>query len=333
MKSLAIGCALLGLVACGSLPPFNPTTGGSSSGSSSTGKATTGTAAGANSTTGASTTGTSSGPGTTGSSTGSSTGPATSSGGTGTGSSSGNGTTSGSYIGLPCSYNSQTGVDSCAPYGYECTAEYDLAVPGTCVLPQELAICNSEVGCQTGGSPALVCTPGFMNNGKAVSICAYPCTKTSDCKESFENCQAGVCFYNFCDKGPFYGTCPVDDAGAKGQCLPFNNDGFAFCYQTGFDFEGEACNPDPDARTGAFSQCSAGNFCVSSQPSGDGGLCLPITSDGGCPLGNDAFAYYTNGDWAVCLQDCADAGPPECDYGNCYNYTPTGQQMCFPDTN
>ena len=186
MKSLAIGCSLLAFVACNSNPPPLILTSSSGSGSSTGGPTGTAAAGTTGSSTGSSTGGTSSGPGTTGSSSGGRTSTAAAS-STGT-SSGGNGTTTGSYIGLPCSYNSQTGVDSCAPYGYECTAEYDLTVPGTCVLPENLATCKANVGCQDGGNPQLQCTPGFQNNNQQISLCAYPCTHASDCAPTFQTC-------------------------------------------------------------------------------------------------------------------------------------------------
>ncbi len=232
MKLLAVGCSLLALVACSSAPPFvPPSSTGSSTGGSST--------AGANGTTGSST-GSSTGPVTSsGSSAGSSTGRKGSSTGSSTGGSStgGRGTTTGSYIGLPCTFDSVTGVDSCEPYGYECSTEYDTMDPGTCVLPQELAECQPDVGCQPGGSPALVCAAGFINSGNNIDLCAYPCKTTQDCASVREICippfgDAGpICFYDRCDSNPqtgkltppFFNRCTVDDGGDTGQCLPFDD--------------------------------------------------------------------------------------------------------------
>src|SRR5580698_2037071 len=160
MKSLAIGCSLLAFVACGTTnPPPLAVTSSSGSGSSTSGPTGTAAAGTTGSSAGTSSGGTSSGPGTTGSSTGGTSTGAASSTGSSTGTSSGgNGTTTGSYIGLPCTFNTMTGADSCQPYGYKCSAEYDTTDPGTCGLPQELVQCSQDVGCQDGGNPELICS-------------------------------------------------------------------------------------------------------------------------------------------------------------------------------
>jgi len=328
MKSFAVGCALLGIVACGNTGGTTAGAVSSTGGVSSSGARTSSGSSGASSTGAASST---SGP--TGSSTGAVNGTSTG-GSTGTtgGSSAGAGTTTGSYIGLPCTFDTQTGADSCVPFGYQCSLEYDSMDPGTCRLPTELGLCLSGVGCQDGGSPQLACTPGFTNGGKNVDVCLYPCQQTADCLSIDEYCLPGldVCFLNFCDQnshgqfvGPFYNECPVGDGGLKGQCLPLDN-GAAFCFQTGFDVTNLPCNQA--GRTGNDSQCTLGNFCVPNQAD-DGGLCMPISEDGGCPPGQQSFAYLGGVPWSECFQDCSQ-GP--CNIGTCYNITPTGQQLCLP---
>ena len=333
MRSLAVGCALLGSVACSSAPPFVPPT----SSGSSTGAPTT--TAGANGTTGGTTGGTTAG--TTAGTTGSSTGRMTSSGGGTTGTSSGgNGTTSGSYIGLPCTYNTTTYVDSCVPYGYECSLEYDTTDPGTCVLPQETVQCLPNVGCQDGGKPELACTDGFNNNNKDVHLCVYPCKTANDCAEIFENCLPSlkVCFFDLCGEnaagkftGPFWGRCTVDDGGNTGQCLSFNMGAYALCEQNGFDFTDEACNPH--GRVGTDSECDFGDICVgdydatTGTPVSDGGVCLPISVDGGCVEGYDSLPN-PGADWEICVQDCAETGT--CTVGTCFTDTTTGMHICLP---
>ncbi len=84
-----------------------------------------------------------------------------------------------------------TGADSCQPYGYECSLTYDTMSPGTCGLPQESADCLADVGCQDGGNPELICKSGFVNNGKDIDLCLYPCATTNDCGPSYEYCIPG----------------------------------------------------------------------------------------------------------------------------------------------
>jgi len=337
MKSLAIGCSLLAFVACNSNPPPLVLTSSSGSGSSTGGPTSTAAAGTTGSSTGSST-GTSSGPGTTGSSSGGRTSTAAAS-STGT-SSGGNGTTTGSYIGLPCTFNATTDVDSCQPYGYECSAEYDTTDPATCVLPRELVDCFQDVGCQDGGNPELICSMGFRNNGKDINLCVYPCKTTNDCAATYENClpNTDVCFDDYCDANaqlkftpPFYNRCTVDDAGDTGQCLPFGNGNVAYCFQSGYDFTDEPCNPG--GRVGGDSECDFGDYCIPNLMQAqagivpDGGFCLPITVDGGCPDGYGSFQYLNGADWQICSQDCSST---PCTVGTCYNITGTTEYICLP---
>ncbi len=176
-----------------------------------------------------------------------------------------------------------------------------------------------DVGCQDGGNPELICSSGFSNDGKNVDLCAYPCKTTNDCAESDEFCIPGtdVCFNDYCDisaqgkfNPPYYNRCTVDDGGDTGQCLPLSS-GIALCFQSGFSFTGEACNPVSAGRTGGDSECDFGTFCVGA---GDGGLCLPVSADGGCPEGYDAY-LLGGADFYVCGPDCTGM---LCSFGNCY---------------
>ncbi len=143
-------------------------------------------------------------------------------------------------------------------------------------------------------------------------------------------------FTNYCDANaqfkftpPFFNRCTVDDGGDTGQCLPLNNDTLAYCFQNGIDFTEEACNPDPDARVGSDSQCDFGDFCVQSQAR-DGGLCLPISVDGGCPDGFDAFDWITGATWFICAPDCTN-NPGACTFGMCYgDPNNLAVQFCLP---
>jgi hypothetical protein len=149
-----------------------------------------------------------------------------------------------------------------------------------------------------------------------VSICLYTCTTTDDCPNLYQVCFPGAfgpasgCFLNFCGymnqiqdfPGPFFGTCPVLDDD-DGQCLEFGsfpNNG-AYCYQNGTANVGEPCNLQ--FRFGAFSECGYGNYCVPNAAA-DGGLCFPITIDGGCSPGDDAVPLPWGADWAICAADC-----------------------------
>jgi len=303
MKSLAACFVVLALAACSSSNTTTTTTGTSGSGSTTSAPAT-------------------------GTSNGSSSGGHASSTGTAAGSS------TGSPLGTACTWDPTTGDDSCTDEGYECTGELTNSATGTCILPQEYGICgadpNSDDFCQDGGIPNnmdggtgdLFCSPPDFG-ASMISLCIYPCSTTIDCPGLEQSCYSQLgpgCFNNQCGQnasgefvGPFFGTCPVlstDD----GQCLMFNAapNTIAFCFQNGTAAVGEPCNPV--FRFGEFSECTYGNYCVSTA-SGDGGLCFPITADGGtCAAGDDVIDALGGADWGVCATDCTttmncDAGP------------------------
>jgi hypothetical protein len=319
MKSLAACTIVLALAACGTSNNTTTTSSGSGTGAKSTGT-TTGTASGGR-----------------GSSTGSAAGSST-----------------GSPLGTRCTYDPSTGVDSCSDVGYECTGEFTNAATGTCVLPHDLGVCdgdpNGSVGCQDGGIPNgtdagsgdLFCTNGGFSNPNigTVSLCLYPCNGTADCAIGIQDCltQApynGGCFDNTCGQdpstgafvGPFYGTCPVLDAG-DGQCLSFNTGGFALCFQNGTANVGEPCNPT--FRFGAFSECKYSSSCWPNA-GGDGGLCLPVApSDGGsCGAGNIAVGQ-TGADWGVCVQDCTTSMSCDGGYAGTTCQTAGTKSACLP---
>ena len=293
MKSLAACTIVLALAACGT--SSSSTTSGTS-GSGGTGVKSTGT-----------------------------TGTASGGHGSTTGSASAAGSSTGSPLDTKCTYDSSTGDDSCTDEGYECSAEFDNGTSGKCVLPEDLGICdgdiNGDVGCQDGGIPSnddggvtqdLVCTSGFMNaNNPSLSLCLFPCSTPSDCPFLIQTCLPSPydgCFIDTCGQdsttgafvGPYFGTCAVA-AAADGQCFSFNTGTYAECIEDGTADVGEPCNPT--FRYGAFSECKYGNFCWPTA-SGDGGLCFPITIDGGCGApGNDVIGE-TGADWGICAQDC-----------------------------
>jgi len=322
MKSLAACTIVLALAACSTTSTPGTTTGTSGSGA-----------------TGAKSTGTSTG---------------TASGGHGSSTGTAAGSSTGSPLGMKCTYDTSTGDDSCTDEGYECTAEFSSATPATCVLPQDLGICDGDpagiVGCQDGGIPNgedggsgdLDCSPGFENTGTGAmfSLCVYNCTATTDCGILIQSCisQLGVCFQNYCDDtnnvftGPFFNTCPVL-AADDGQCLSFNTGGVAICFPNGTADVGEPCTPT--FRGGAFSECKYGNYCQPNAAIGDGGLCFPITIDGGsCAAGDDPVTVQTNADWAICAQDCTTS--MSCDGGvagtSCQALTggTTALSVCLP---
>ena len=158
-------------------------------------------------------------------------------------------------------------------------------------------------------------------------------------------------FYNFCGEdgiggsgpfvGPYFGTCPVE-ASDDGQCLEYDADAgpYGICQPNGTSDVGEPCNPL--YRFGAFSECTFGNYCVSNS-SYDGGLCFPITVDGGCAGGEEPVAVggddhpnsittQTGPDWAICALDCTtskscSAGP----VGTSCQMSPGGTvSVCLP---
>jgi len=261
MKSLAACTIVLALAACSTTSTPGTTTGTSGSGA-----------------TGAKSTGTSTG---------------TASGGHGSSTGTAAGSSTGSPLGMKCTYDTSTGDDSCTDEGYECTAEFSSATPATCVLPQDLGICDGDpagiVGCQDGGIPNVF-------------------------------------------TGPFFNTCPVL-AADDGQCLSFNTGGVAICFPNGTADVGEPCTPT--FRGGAFSECKYGNYCQPNAAIGDGGLCFPITIDGGsCAAGDDPVTVQTNADWAICAQDCTTS--MSCDGGvagtSCQALTggTTALSVCLP---
>jgi hypothetical protein len=277
--------------------------------------------------------------------------------GTGTGAATGSASagTTGSPLGTPCTWDANTGVDSCTDLGYECTAELDNGTTGTCILPQQYGTCDQDinmmVGCQDGGIPNneaggtgdLFCSPPDFGSA-GIQLCIYSCNTTIDCPGYEQSCYPqlgppGGCFNNQCGQdptsgafvGPFFGTCPVLDAG-DGQCLAFNSSPnvIAFCFQNGTADSGQPCNPQ--FRFGEFSECSYGNYCFPT-PSGDGGLCFPITVDGGtCAAGDDVVLAQTGADWAVCAMDCTTS--MSCDGGpvgtSCQTPTGSTASFCLP---
>ncbi len=132
------------------------------------------------------------------------------------------------------------------------------------------------------------------------------------------------CFPNDCEPTTQNGPAPNQgdacggnlfgsDAG-DGQCLGFvdstpNTSTVLICYQEGTGAEGTPCNPF--LRSGKDTNCAYGMSCVPN-PGQDGGLCYPLTLDGGCADNEIALEGTPNPDlgttfqagWGICAANC-----------------------------
>lgn len=342
MKLLTFAIAsALSLAACGSSSSTTTGTTGTTHGAATSGGTNAATTGGTN----ASTTGTNATT-TTGGTNAATTGAASSTSATTT--SGTNATTGSSTSGASCSFDPNTGTDSCVDGGYECSAEFTNSASGTCVLPEVNGICLAAVGCQSGGPTPLVCAAGFEDptTGAMVSECVEPCTSSAGCAAPSNACvqvgASGICTSNLCDvdggvtsapsfSGPFFNACNAAGTG-DGQCLPFGTGSelFAECYQTGSAAAGAACSLD---RGGSNPPCVAGQICMPSYsdagPNGNG-LCMQIT-DGGAnctPSTYIGFQIVGNADWSICAQPCSQSSPRPSGYG-CAT-TGGGMDVCIP---
>jgi len=334
MRAVALVPMLALPIACGSSSP-----GGTSGGSD----ATTGGPSGTSTTTG--------GGGKTGAS---STGGATSS-GTATGGIPG--------LGASCTFNVNTGADTCTQYGLECTSTIswvfceglDYPCPptasnqggaGTCALPEEIGACMPSVGCQDAGSPT--------KNGESDQFsclddqgyvsCLYTCADSNACANITENCQSvkgqGACVYNYCNvnshggfDAPFFNACDAAGTG-DGQCLSWGGmpAAGAVCYQVGTIPKGEVCHT---YRTGGADDqlCAFGYFCVPTPADQTVGVCMELT-DGTfgqkpCTDSSDRTLYDVIGaNFGVCSPLCSDGGtcPPNL---SCQDIAGSGKS-CVP---
>jgi len=269
----------------------------------------------------------------------------TSSGGSSTGSSTG-----GALAGLgdSCTYNVNSGVDTCASFGLECTSlvswvyceGLDYPCPptasnrggaGTCALPEEIAPCKTSVGCQDAGpssdgeSDDFVCVYG--GSSQVGDICLYSCSQSTDCANISENCESlsgtNICTYNYCDNslvGPFFNTCDASGSG-DGECLAYGATATsgpfgAVCYQNGSVAQGDICQT---YRTSGSNdqQCVFGQFCVPTPADQTVGVCMQLTDTdqfGGTPshpctdTSNLVWQDIIGADFAVCVPPCPDDG-------------------------
>jgi hypothetical protein len=211
---------------------------------------------------------------------GSGTSGATSGGTTGTG-----GTTGGSIVGTSCTPSATSDIDAtCTPAGYFC--DY---VSSTCQLPPEFAPCLATVGCSSGHH----CIPGITNlHGNTGTLCAQPCSQTSDCTNILAFCGttsagAKACQYDFCGPGSLPDGGSDNGAGAYLTC----------------DSSGTAdglCYPLASRLV-----CDQAGSTALYQP------CVSIRMDGGsaglCGLGATCVDFPDH--HSACLQVCAAAAP------------------------
>jgi hypothetical protein len=257
---------------------------------------------------------------------------------------------------MSCNFSPSTFADDCLADFLECTTAIswvqceglDYPCPpgdsnagggGTCALPQEIYPCDPTIGCQDGGSTNLVCTAGFPTTTGTATLCAYPCSHSSDCANISESCQhvgtSHVCSYNYCDYnssgtfvGPFWDACNA--AGSNdGQCLSYSGGSGAVCYQNGTAAAGEACSM---YRTGSSPACVFGQFCTPSAADYNTGVCLQLTDipDGGHPCNPSTYVAVQTvigADFSVCAKPCQGNG--DC-ASNLTCQTITGAKVCLP---
>ncbi len=253
-------------------------------------------------------------------------------------------------LGDKCTYNVNTGADTCTQFDLECTSTVswvyceglDYPCPpdasnrggaGTCVLPEEIAPCDSSAGCQDAGpsgngeSDDFVCAAGFPGG----DICLYSCSQSTDCANISESCQnvggTNICFYNYCDVngegqlvGPYFDACDASGSG-DGECLAYGATATtgpfgAVCYQNGTVAQGEVCQT---YRTGGSNaqQCVFGDFCVPTPADQTVGVCMQLTDTGQfggshshpcADTTNLVWQDIIGADFAVCVPACPNDG-------------------------